>query len=156
MCVFIFYCYILRCRPFFMQAFFSHCCRAKSINNTWTWQKHVFSGSNRMHHHMCAGLCLAAGCRTMWNILSTLNYDDCWKGRIINTHGTICYRYFFLSFYFFFGITSQNGVDKLLYNRIDIAYKVRNKSATFFDNFFDCLFKFVFCLFVRGLIFCNF
>lgn len=50
----------------------------------------------------------------------------------------------FLSFYFFVWITSQNGVDKLLYNRIDRAYKVRNKSATFFWQFFDCLF---FCLF---------
>lgn len=37
----------------------------------------------------------AAGCRTIGNILSTLNYDDCWKGRIINTHGTICYRHSF-------------------------------------------------------------
>lgn len=77
----------------FLCRHFSHCCRAKSINNTWTWQKHVFSGSNQMHHRMSA---VPAGCRTMWNILSTLNYDDCWKGRIINTHGTICYRCFFV------------------------------------------------------------
>lgn len=44
--------------------------------------------------------------------------------------------------------TSQNGVDKLLYNRINIAHKVRNKSANFFDNFSIVCFLFdIFLLF---------